>query len=68
MTELIRALFEGDEKVLNKLLYFAVPVPATRQNLRYKAHQAVSFARSLRISSDDKAMCFAATNQTEASS
>ena len=34
---------EGDEKVLNKLLYFTTPIPATRQNLRYKTHQAVSF-------------------------
>ena len=68
VAELKRALLEGDEKVLNKLLYFASPIPATRQNLRYKTHQAVSFTRWLRLFSDDKAMCFAITTQTEASS
>ena len=34
VTELKRGLLEEDEKVLNKLLYFAYPIPATRQNLR----------------------------------
>ena len=60
VAELKRTLLEGDEKVLNKLFYFAAPIPATRQNLRYKTHQAVSFTRWLRLSSDDKAMfnCF----------
>ena len=67
VTELKRVLLEGDEKVLNKLLYFAAPIPATRQNLRYKTHQVVFFIRWLRLSSDDKAICFAATIQTEAS-
>ena len=68
VAELIRALLKVDEKVLSKLLYFAAPIPATRQNLRYKTHHAVSFTRSLRFSSDYKAMCFAGATQTEASS
>ena len=68
VAELKRALLEGYEKVLNKLFYFAAPIPATRQNLRYKTHQAVSFIRWLKSSSYDKLMCFAATTQTEASS
>ena len=37
-------------------------------NLRYKTHQAVSFIQWLRLSSDDKAMFFEATTQTEPSS
>ena len=32
VAEMKRALLEGDEKVLNKLLYFTAPIPATRQN------------------------------------
>ena len=68
VAELKRAHLEGNEKVLNKLLYFAAPIPATRKNLRYKTYQAVSFTRWLRLSSDDKAMRFAATTQTDASS
>ena len=68
VTELKRVLLEGEEKVLNKLLYFAAPIPATRQNLRYKTHQALSFTRWLRLSLYHKTMCFAATSQTEASS
>ena len=59
--ELKSSLLEGDEKVLNKLLYFAASIPATRHDLKYKTHQAVSFTPWLRLSSDDKAMCFAAT-------
>ena len=39
VAELKRIFLEGDEKVLNKLLYFASLIPATRPNLRYKAHQ-----------------------------
>ena len=57
MTEQKRALLEGDEKVLNKLLYFVASIPATRQNLRYKTHQSISFTWWQRLSSDDKAMC-----------
>ena len=66
--KLKRALLEGDERVLSKLRYFAASILTARQNLRYKTHQAVSFTRWLRLSSDEKAMCFAATIQTEASS
>ena len=66
VAELKRALLEGDEKVLNKLLYFPATIPATRQNLRCKTHQAVSFIQWLRLSSDDKAMSFAATTQNGA--
>ena len=43
VAELIRILLDGNEKVINKLLYFVASIPATRQNLRYKTHQAVSF-------------------------
>ena len=43
VAELKRGLLEGDEKILNKLLYFAAPIPAIKQNLSYKTHQAVSF-------------------------
>ena len=68
VAELKRALLEENEYVLNKLLNFPAPIPARRQNLRYTIHQAVSFTWWLRLSSDDKAMCFAATTQTEASS
>ena len=68
VAELKKALLEGDEKVLNKLLYFEAPIPATRQSLRYKTHQAVSFTPWLRLSSHDKPMCFAATTQTGVSS
>ena len=67
MAERKRALLEGNEKVLNKLLYYVSPIPATRKN-KYKTHQAVSFTGCLRLSSDDKVICFAATTQTEASS
>ena len=56
VAELKRAFLEWDEKVLNKLLYFAAPISAPRQNLRYKTHQAVSFTQWLRLSSDDMAM------------
>ena len=45
VAELKRVPIERDEKVLNKLLYFAASIPATRQNLRCKTHQAVSFTR-----------------------
>ena len=34
VAELKRVLLEEEKKVLNKLLYFAAPIPATRQNLR----------------------------------
>ena len=68
VAELKRALLEGYEKVLNKLLYFVAPIPATRQSLRYKTHKAVSFTLLLRLSSHDKTLCFAATTQIEASS
>ena len=66
VAKLKRNLLERDEKVLNKLLYYVYPIQATRLNLRYKTHQAVSFTGCLRLSSDDKAMCFVATTQTEA--
>ena len=52
----VAELLERDEKVLNKLLYFAAPISATRQTLGYKIYQAVSFTRWLRLSSDDKAI------------
>jgi hypothetical protein len=42
--------------VLNKLLHFAAPIPATRQYFRHKTDQAISFLKWIRISSEDTQM------------
>ena len=68
VAELKKAILQRDEKVLNKLLYFADTIPATRQNLRYKTHQALAYTPWFILSSEYKAMCFAATTQTGAGS
>jgi hypothetical protein len=46
----------GNHQVINKLLYFAAPIPGTRQYLRYKTDQAISFVKYLCISSNDSDM------------
>ena len=38
VAELKRGLLEGDEKILNKLLYFAAPIPETRQAYKMQRH------------------------------
>jgi hypothetical protein len=53
----LKAMMEaGNDKVIKKLLYFAAPIPGTRQYLRYKMDQAVSLVKYLRISSNDQEM------------
>ena len=40
--------------MLNKFLYFAAPIPGTRQYMRYKSDQAISMVRFVRLTSDDQ--------------
>jgi hypothetical protein len=42
MAELKAAVESGSEKVMKKLLYFAAPIPGTRQYLRFKTDQAIT--------------------------
>jgi hypothetical protein len=56
ISELKAAVEAGNDKVIKKLLYFAAPIPGTRQYLRYKTDQAVSLVKYLRISSNDQEM------------
>ena len=56
MAQLKEAVRTNNFRVINKLLYFAAPIPGTRQYLRYKTDQAVSFVRYLRIESNDTQM------------
>ena len=54
--QLKEAVANENYRVINKLLYFAAPIPGTRQYLRYKTDQAVSFVKYLRISSNERDM------------
>jgi hypothetical protein len=56
MVELKKAVKEGNEQVINKLLHFASPIPATRQYMRYKSDQAIAMVKFVRISSNDEDM------------
>ena len=54
MAEMRLAIQEGNSRLLNKLLYFAAPIPGTRQYMRYKSDQALSMVRFVRLTSDDQ--------------
>ncbi|KAL8609091.1 hypothetical protein ACOMHN_030432 [Nucella lapillus] len=56
MAELKQHMEEGNEKLLNKLMYFSAPIPGTKQHLRYKADKAVSFVKFVNVTSDDSDM------------
>ncbi|XP_070182372.1 uncharacterized protein [Littorina saxatilis] len=56
MADLKKHFEEGNEKLLNKLLYFSSPIAGTKQYLRFQADRAVSFVKFVRITSDDKDM------------
>ncbi|KAL8603445.1 hypothetical protein ACOMHN_053112 [Nucella lapillus] len=56
MAELKQHMEEGNEKLLNKLMYFSAPIPGTKQHLRYEADKAVSFVKFFNVTSDDSDM------------
>ena len=56
MAELKQAVDTNDFRVIRKLLYFAAPIPGTRQYFRYMTDKAISFVRYLRIKSCDQQM------------
>ena len=56
MEEMKRAVDTNDFRVINKLLYFAAPIPGTRQYFRYMSDKAISFVKWLRIKSGDQKM------------
>ena len=56
LTELQKLISEGNNKLLNKLLYFGSLIPGTSQYMRFKSDQAISFVKFIRITSDDTAM------------
>ena len=56
MSELKKLVETGNERIIKKLMYFAAPIPGTRQNLRYQTDKAVSLVKFVRITSDDKDM------------
>ncbi|KAL8585500.1 hypothetical protein ACOMHN_064248 [Nucella lapillus] len=56
MAELKQHMEEGNEKLLNKLMYFSAPIPGTKQHLRYEADKAVSFVKFVNVTSDDSDM------------
>jgi len=56
MEEMKNAVETNDYRVINKLLYFAAPIPGTRQSFRFSADRAISFVKNLRIKSDDQEM------------
>ncbi len=53
MAELKAAVESSSKKVLKNLLYFAAPIPETRQYLRFKTDQAISLVKFVRITSQD---------------
>ncbi|KAL8586175.1 hypothetical protein ACOMHN_057737 [Nucella lapillus] len=53
MAELKQHMEEGNEKLLNKIMYFSAPIPGTKQHLRYEADKAVSFVKFVNVTSDD---------------
>ncbi|KAL8583186.1 hypothetical protein ACOMHN_053699 [Nucella lapillus] len=56
MAELKQHMEEGNEKLLNNLMYFSSPIPGTKQHLRYEADKAVSFVKFVNVTSDDSDM------------
>lgn len=56
MEEMKRAVESNDFRIINKLLYFAAPIPGTRQYFRYMTDKAISFSKYLRIKSQDEKM------------
>lgn len=56
MEEMRHAVDTNDFRVINKLLYFAAPIPGTRQYFRYMTDKAISFVKYLRITSEDQKM------------
>ena len=50
------ALQSDNDRIINKLLYFASPMPGTRQSLRFKADEATSFVYYVGITTDDHGM------------
>merc|ERR1719264_613167 len=56
VAELKEALKNKDDRVLRKLLYFAAPIPATRQYMRHMGDKAISYLKWLRIDSLDEKM------------
>ncbi|KAL8617749.1 hypothetical protein ACOMHN_054745 [Nucella lapillus] len=56
MAELKQHMEEGNEKLLNKLMYFSAPIPGTKHHLRYEADKAISFVKFVNVTSDDSDM------------
>ncbi|KAL8620749.1 hypothetical protein ACOMHN_041923 [Nucella lapillus] len=56
MAELKQHMEQGNDKLLNKLMYFSAPIPGTKQHLRYEADKAVSFVKFVNVTSDDSHM------------
>ena len=54
LSELKQAIINNDDRIIKKLLYFAAPIPGTRQDLRYQSDKAMSLIRYLCISSNNK--------------
>ena len=56
VSELKKAMEDGDDRVFRKLLHFASPIPATSQYMRHQSDLCLSYNRWLRIKSEDAEM------------
>ena len=56
LSDLKRAMEDGDDRVFRKLLHFSSPIPATAQYMRHQSDLCLSYNRWLRIKSDDAEM------------
>ena len=56
LNELKKAVEEGDDRVIKKLMHFGAPIKGTRQYMRFKSDQAHSFVRFIRLNSGDTEM------------
>ena len=53
LSDLKKALSENNDRVIRKLLYFAAPIPGTRQDLWYQRDKAMSIIKFIRIISNN---------------
>ena len=54
LSELKQAISENNDRIIKKLLYFAAPIPGTRQDLWYQSDKAVSLIRYVCISTNNE--------------